>query len=300
MFQSQFLVTFFQAKKDMSDNEHEYLTVMIDLNPIEWQKMHTMKFGEFMNHLFLYLKQMILSDSILPPAIIAYNQSQAEFIFPNPGQVADTVNQRYHPTNQEQIKNFFNNIIAGIQEFNAASANIPPTPHVRLDIALSKALCQINAIPNKKTKKRILIFSVSPDTGSQFDNLLFAAKRVEVMIDVLFLNRNHLCFLSQAADLTHGFAKTVNHSKALVQYLFSLPPTTVRDLIVLPPSEQIEYSAPSADTHKMISRGLICPVCLSILENYIRECPICQSKFGPLNFYIKQTDFDPAKLENLL
>ncbi|EAY02259.1 hypothetical protein TVAG_030750 [Trichomonas vaginalis G3] len=284
----------------MNDATHEFLAILIDVNPLEWKEMKDIKFDGFMNHLFLYLKQMILSDCILPPCVLAYNQSHAEFIFPEPGRTKDVINQKFNPTNQEQIKNYFENIIIQIAEFNGRSASIPPTPHVRLDVALSKSLCLMNNLPNKNIKKRILAFSVSPETGSQYDNLLFAAKRLDVVIDVLFLNSNRLCFLSQAADLTHGFSKTIKMGAALAQYLFSLPPTTVRDLMALPAPEPLEYSAPSADTHKMISRGYICPVCLSILEEACRTCPICNTRYGSVNFYINQTEFKSEELKNLL
>lgn len=263
------------------ETQRESIVLLIDVNPIAWSKMEAITINEFMEHVFIYLKQMILADQFLPPAIIAYNQCTAKFLYPLPSMAERTMDEDFQPTNSAQINEYFDSILQNLRDFNKSCIEMPRFLAPRIDLALSLALCHFNGYTNKQNLKRILVFSVSEDKGSQYDNILFTAKRVGVTIDSFFLNYNQMCFLKQAADMTNGFSRKLDHPANLAQYLFTLPSLLIRNYLNLPENSTMDYFAPSIDTKEMISRGFICPICLSIFKEYQRnKCPICGSRTG--------------------
>ena len=283
----------------MDSISRETLCLLIDVNPIAWSKMKDLTIHDFMQQLFVYLKQMILSDQILPPSVIAYNQCKAEYLYPSPVMAEKVMDESFQPTNTEQINQYFDSLLQNLKEFNQSCASLPRFQTTRVDVALSLALCHLNGFTNQTTPKRILVFSVSEDRGSQYDNILFTAKRVQVTIDSLFLNPNTMCFLKQAADMTNGFSKYLTHPRYLIQYLLALPPLTVRHLIALPSNPSMNYFAPSVDTGNMISYGYLCPTCLSIFEKPVRMCPVCESRSIPANMFINMSQFDQKNFDEL-
>ena len=253
-----------------------------------------------MQQLFVYLKQMILSDQILPPAIIAYNQCKAEYLYPDPSLAEKVMEESYQPTNTEQINKYFDSILENLREFTKSCASLPQFPSTRVDVALSLALCHLNGYTNPSNLRRILVFSLSEDKGSQYDNILFTAKRIGATIDSFFLNSNTMCFLQQAADMTNGFSKFLNNPQYLIQYLLSLPPLTVRHLISLPSNPSMKYFAPSVDTKQMISYGYLCPTCLSVFETVMTRCPVCQSRLSLRpNIFVKTSRFNQKNFDEL-
>ena len=195
----------------MDSSSREILCLLIDANPLAWAKMQQLSISDFMHHLFVYLKQMILSDQILPPSVIAYNQCKAAFLYPDPHMASKVMDESFQPTNTEQINQYFDSLLNNLKEFNISCASLPRFQTVRVDVALSLALCHLNGFTDQTNPKRILVFSISEDKGSQYDNILFTAKRVNVTIDSFFLNSSAMCFLKQAADMTHGFSKHLEY-----------------------------------------------------------------------------------------
>lgn len=302
--------------------ERELLTILMDVNPIEWRSMQTLNFNAFLNQLFLYLKQLILADTILPPAIIAFNQGGARLLYPTE-QYADKVHQDLiQATNENEINQYFYGIATSLKEFTSEeldrySDESSPNPSFssRLDEALSIALCHINAHHNQNIKKRILVLSVSQDGPTQFEaamNCLFAANRLHAVIDTIVLKKHYKKqdghnvilpksrYLSQAASLTGGFIKIVQRPELLVQYLLSLPDLTIRDYIQLPAMDPVDFIAPEVRNGNLISKGFICPTCLSIVETWDRgACPACQTRQKTKTLSIDGSKFDPDKFDEM-
>lgn len=285
----------------MSEAQRESLVLLIDTNPIAWENMIQLSISQFMEHLFVYLKQMILADQFLPPTVIAYNQCTAKFLYPMPSMAERSMEEAFQPTNVIQINQYFDSILENLREFNSSCVGMQIYLAPRVDLALSLALCHLNGFTNKTNPRRVLVFSVSEDKGSQYDNILFTAERVKATIDSFFLNNNQMCFLKQAADMTKGFSRKLGHPEHLVQYLLTLPSLMTRKNLSLRANEPMDYFAPSIDTKEMICMGYICPICLSVFKEYQEgKCPVCDSRIRVKSIITEWQKFDTKYFDKIV
>jgi hypothetical protein len=165
--------------------------------------------------------------------------------------------------------------------------SVEPFQSVRLDIGISKTLCFLNFIEYKEILKQILVLSASDHTDLPFEhtmNTVFAAHRINVVIDSIFLNQNTSVFLDQASIITKGFCVPLKYPNHLLQYLFSIPNLNVRYLVEMSETHHSECRVLSADSHKMINQGYLCSICMILFESSSRQCPICKSRLLPFRF----------------
>ena len=103
--------------------KREALVILIETNTISWKEMKELTLKMFFDQLFLYLKQMILADVFLPPTFIAYNEFGANFLYPSPEKAKKFFNLDFLLNNNEEIHEYFLNILQEIQKFNLNSNN---------------------------------------------------------------------------------------------------------------------------------------------------------------------------------
>ncbi|KAH0793810.1 RNA polymerase II transcription factor B subunit 4 [Histomonas meleagridis] len=270
-------------------NQREVALFLLDTNPIAWKKLEAqgeLSFSMCLDQLFAYFNQMILTDIFQIAPVLAYNQAGTEWVAPGPERTEALIRGELQATNSDEIFLYCKEIVSNISGFARQCALNPPEENhgVRLDIALSRALCLLNKFPSE-VKKRIIVITPSCDSQSHFEstiNAIFAAHRIGVVIDSLIIKSKESLFLNQAALITNGFSLAIEfRTKLLTQYLLSIPPLPVRNLIMLKKVQNINYKTPAENTGNMIDVGLMCPVCLSVFEkteNKLRTCPVCKSR----------------------
>lgn len=272
------------------ENSHEIVLFLIDTNPIAWNilEKNGVSFHTVISQVYSYLSQMILSDVFQLAPLIAYNQCGVHWLFPTPEDAELLIKGSLQATNTDEIISYCKSINQNLCYFAQKCAEIEQTTNdVRLDVAISTALCHLNKYPSEYLK-RIIVITPSKDSEANFEstmNAIFAAHRIKVTIDSILIDRQDSLFLNQASILTGGFSisisQTTNRIKYLLQYLLSIPPLPIRDLIVLKKVKAIDYKTPAVNTKKLIDQGIMCPVCLSVFEKTdrpINKCIVCNSK----------------------
>ncbi|XP_064460336.1 general transcription factor IIH subunit 3-like [Ornithodoros turicata] len=159
---------------------------------------------------------------------------------------------------------------------------------------LSLALCYVNriekeAVDQKKLLSRILVFTGSGDSASQylnFMNIFFTAQVKNVVIDACVLEKDS-GLLQQGCDITGGKYLKVPSVAATLQYLLwvFLPDKESRNCLVLPPPVHVDYRAACFCHRNLIEIGYVCSVCLSIFCTFSPICSTCQTAFkftGPI------------------
>jgi hypothetical protein len=115
-------------------------------------------------------------------------------------------------------------------------------------------------------------------------NAILAAHRIGVVIDSVLIGVKSSLFLSQAAIVTQGFSIGLGiRQRCMIQYLLSIPPLPIRELIVVRRAAAVDYKTPAVNTGKLIDFGLMCPVCLSVYEkteHSLSRCQICGAREG--------------------
>ena len=241
---------------------------------------------------------MILSDVFQLAPVIAYNQCGVHWLFPSPDRAELLIKGSLQATNTDEILSYCQSINQNLCDFAKQCANVDQTTNdVRLDVAISTALCHLNRYSSEYLK-RILVITPSKDTfddksndrnkesEANFEstmNSIFAAHRINVTIDSILINVPESLFLNQASILTNGFSTSIcnmTRIQYLLQYLLSIPPLPIRNLIVLKKVKAIDYKTPAVNTNNLIDQGIMCPVCLSVFEKTdkpINICSVCRS-----------------------
>jgi hypothetical protein len=272
--------------------DREVTVLLLDTNPIEWSKppdpllppTSSLTFASFLDQIFAYLSQMYLADVFQLAPVIAYNQYGARWMFPLPDRADQLISGRLQATNQDEVFSYCSSIVDNLCIYDTDCANSPAGDGgVRLDVALSLALCHLNKYP-AAFKKRILVLTRSVDSIVNFEstmNAIFAAHRISVVIDSILIgiSEKSALFLNQAALLTNGFSISVmSRLHCLMQYLMTIPPLVVRGYFNMKRVKPIDYKTPAVNTKNLIDRGLMCPVCLSVYEEQekgIHRCIVC-------------------------
>lgn len=283
-------------------SHREVVVVAVDINPLAWAEAtspNDLTFKDLLDQLFAYLSQMILCDVFQVAPIIAYNQHGAEWLFPDAGNADQVISGRLQATNNDEVDSYCKTIVENLEKYasECAATEYHGGDGVRLDIALSLALCHLNKYP-KDTQKRIIVLTRSSDSTTHFEstmNAIFAAHRIGAVIDSVMIGTpsqyfemesKESLFLNQAALLTNGFSITIKErAKCLMQYLLTIPPLPIREFIDMKRVKAVDYTTPAVDNPKhMIDVGYMCPICLSVFEGRdggkkaIRKCTVCGVK----------------------
>lgn len=176
--------------------------------------------------------------------------------------------------------------------------------------ALTIALCHINKAVQQLTtssgsaedaarknssappalKGRILVVSVSDSEPIQYIptmNAVFAAAHAQVAIDTLSLS-GEPAFLQQACFNTNGTFLAASNPQGLLTYLMFglIADTEARRSLVPPTHDKVDFRAACFCHGKVIDRGFVCSICLSIFctlpDN--AECLTCGTKLELGNY----------------
>jgi hypothetical protein len=286
------LSDFINQAKSPQMSEREVVVLLLDTNPIKWAERPEssfqphITFSEFLDQVFAYLTQMILSNIFQIAPAIAYNQYGAKWLFPQPEKIDQLISGRLQATNPDEVLSYCQTIVRNLHAYAKQCASTPDQPDsgVRLDIALSLALCHLNKYP-PEVNKRVLVLTRSADPIVNFEstmNSVFAAHRIGVVVDSILISVKTSLFLNQAAILTNGFSiALLNRPNCLMQYLLTIPPLSIRKFIVMTKVKAIDYKTPAVNSKNMIDMGILCPICLSVYEKTttpIYRCTVCGSR----------------------
>lgn len=97
-----------------------------------------------------------------------------------------------------------------------------------------------------------------------FMNTFFTAQNIGVALDVCNLGQP-MTLMQQGCDLTKGQYLSVTQLDGLLQYLLwvFLPDPPMRNKLVLPPREPIDYRSACFCHNELIDKGFVCSVCLA-------------------------------------
>lgn len=141
-------------------------------------------------------------------------------------------------------------------------------------------------IGTSRIKSRILIVTPNDNEDIKYISLMngiFAAQKMKVPIDVAKLGKKDSSYLQQASDATNGVYLHIERPFGFIQVLstaYFIDPS-IRSLIILPTSSNINYRASCFITGKSVEIGYVCSVCLCIMSIIpdSNNCPTCNSAF---------------------
>mmetsp|Transcript_6010 Transcript_6010/g.7292 ORF Transcript_6010/g.7292 Transcript_6010/m.7292 type:complete len:303 (+) Transcript_6010:122-1030(+) len=166
-----------------------------------------------------------------------------------------------------------------------------------LAASLSCAICYCNRLKEKYEKaahgtqslvprSRILLLNVSEEDPTQYIatlNTAFAAQKLGIPIDVCDFSSKGSSLLQQLAHLTGSLlvrSTSENSSAALTQLLWTvfLPDLNSRKQLKLPDQPPMIMEAACFCHKKMINRGYVCSVCLSVFCEPSLKCATCGNR----------------------
>ncbi|KAH8678343.1 TFIIH subunit Tfb4/p34 [Xylariales sp. PMI_506] len=136
---------------------------------------------------------------------------------------------------------------------------------------------------------RILVLSVSDSEPGQYIatmNAVFAAAHAHIPIDTLSLSPHASpTFLQQAAFITSGsYLSCASNPSGLLTYLMLgfLPDSEARNHLITPSQDSVDFRAACFCHRRVIDRGFVCSVCLSIFCEVPdgAECLTCGTKLA--------------------
>ncbi len=286
-------------------NAPSHLTVIIDTDPTQWEKVeHELSLLELIKAVLVYVNAHISLNTANTVAVIAAHNNESRFLYPphpddeikwrekntngdTPGQSNNDAkisgNEMYN-----QFKAIDNMVLENLQRLINAP-NSEERTRSSLSGALGLALAFINRLSNEAgrslIKSKILVISVSNDECFHYISLMnciFAAQKMRIPIDVCKIGEE-ATFLQQAADATNGVYMLVKVPKGIIQYLLTamFVEPSIRSLVNLPTNNDIDFRASCILTKKVVDIGYVCSVCLCIFGSVPNRetCPICDSKF---------------------
>lgn len=158
-----------------------------------------------------------------------------------------------------------------------------------LAAGLSMALCHIKRIGLGSSGDSRRIFCLQRSTVSQRQyipmmNVIFAAQQAFVPIDSYSLCCKDSNILEQAANITRGLHRKMQHDGELGQHLltFSAWSLSCRGSLYLGKQHGVHFNTFCFCHKKMLHRGFVCSACLSIscaALNSVGNCMSCSAKF---------------------
>lgn len=161
---------------------------------------------------------------------------------------------------------------------------------IELSASLSRILCKISKLrklaPMTTTlSNRILVITDQLDVEQQYVpvmNAVFAAQRMQVLIDCLMLGKNNSPYLQVACNQTGGIYLKPIYSNGLIQYLlqYFIMDAEIRKFVPIALNQETQhFPAVCFETKKNITEAYVCSVCLSIFSDKKSKCPTCGESF---------------------
>eukprot|EP00736_Rhodelphis_marinus_P003459 Rmarinus@m.28124 len=133
---------------------------------------------------------------------------------------------------------------------------------------------------------RILVVQTSADVPSQYIpvmNCIFAAQKLNILVDACVLRPVDSPFLRQAAHISGGtyFTPSQEEEKQIAHCLLCMfgADRPVREHFGPTVSPTVDNKASCFCHQKPVDRGLVCCVCLSVFCTFRPVCQTCGTKF---------------------
>ncbi|PWA02437.1 hypothetical protein BB558_001412 [Smittium angustum] len=269
------------------DSNEEYpslLVIIMDCNPFQWEK-NDISIKEATSQLLVFINAYLALKPENSLAIVGSSVDKCEFFYPSSS--LQTKNDEMIDVGYSQFKKTDEKIIQHLYQFyeNTKLPTIHDHDTCRLANSLSKALSYINKIKkgvsNNNIHPRIMILSVSNDDAKQYIptmNSIFAAQKLDVIIDVCRISKTKSMFLEQASEITGGnYVEEILPTGLLQTLLFSfLPDQYTRQFLSAPTKKDVDFRAVCFCHKRVVDIGYVCSACLSIFCRHVPVCTTCQ------------------------
>lgn len=303
------------------NDDPSLLTIILDILPAGWAAIESqILLNEVVKCLLVFLNAHLSLNNLNLVAFLVLLPQGLKFLYPNPRKDWDADRLRDPLVSREMYRQFRVVDEAVLQELNQCFEDVMESPHnthhLTLTGAVSMALTYTNRVltvdqaittttasaissTTKTTETatgwgstslrlRILVVTANNDDNIRYIpimNLIFAAQRMKVPIDVVQLGSTDLPYLQQASDATLGVYLRLQDPQGLIQVLstaYFVEPS-IRPYIVLPTNTNVNYRALCFITGKLVDLGYVCSVCLCIMAMIpeLQQCPACGSQFDP-------------------
>ncbi|PVU95091.1 hypothetical protein BB561_002054 [Smittium simulii] len=290
---------------DTSKDQPTLLGLIIDSNPFKLNRLG-IPTKELFSHILVFVNSFLALRPENRLTIIGASSELCQYFIPEEFNTLDN-NKTWIDIEHSQIRKVDIDFLSGLQTLFEKSSidNIQNKDTCKITNALSRALCYINKNLKSTSKNdmhsRIMIISASDDDPKQYIpimNCIFAAQKLDIIIDVCRISEQRSPFLEQAAEITGGrYAEEIIPSQLLQKLLFTfLPDQYTRQFIQAPIKKEIDFRAVCFCHKKVVDIGYVCSTCLSIFCHYVPICSTCQSKFVVTAQKGNETDAYPPKL----
>ncbi|XP_067944859.1 general transcription factor IIH subunit 3-like [Watersipora subatra] len=241
---------------------------------------------EFIDSVITFTNAHLLTNHRNRLAIIASHASKSQYIYP-PRQSIDSSTTVLGATAdtlqvlKNSVKGELSHLLSEVDDREMLADSITAG-------AISMALCYIHKqsqqlLVGEKLNSKILVVKGTEDSSEQymnFMNAVFTAQKNGVVIDACLFNHDS-GLLQQACDITKGIYLRIPHMKGLLQYLLwtFLPDPQTREKMSMPPRSQVDYRAACFCHRRLIDRGYVCSVCLSVFCDFQAICSTCRVPF---------------------
>jgi transcription initiation factor TFIIH subunit 3 len=287
---------------DFTENDISLLVLVLDMNPKAWAQrsstkqtktnntfQETITFTMFLDHVLIFLKAYLMLQKYNALAVIATHPKRTTFLYPPSSRLSlcgspQTVAQLQVAIDFDDLKVHMTQQVKEIMQqtdeddFHKESS---------LAAALSFGLCYINRIliERPQLKPRMFVLNISPDIPSHYVfvmNAISAAQKLNVPIDSCVLNQDGSSFLQQAAHLTNGIYIKPSVPQGLLHYFLTVFVLDRYVRTILPPPNplEVDYRTTCFCHNKIIDRGFVCSVCLSIFCEPRKDCLTCRTTFS--------------------
>mmetsp|Transcript_49179 Transcript_49179/g.96412 ORF Transcript_49179/g.96412 Transcript_49179/m.96412 type:complete len:294 (+) Transcript_49179:73-954(+) len=274
-------------------DEFQVLAVIIDTFTPFWAQQSeksqanadTLNYSKFCENLLVFINSFLVLNRGNAVAVISANESSASFVFPDP-------KAKQTPQNFNEISKVIKENLRLAVSVPTSSPASPVLPGSLMAGALSTALCYIEkqkrhcAALNRSCSARILALPCSPDLTPQYVhvmNTIFFAQKQNILVDACPVGPHESLFWQQAAHLTGGiyYKPPSADLQGLLQHLLVvfLSGSSTRGMLVLPTQTTVDYRATCFCHKKVVDKGHVCPVCLSIFCLPKLECSSCKVRF---------------------
>ncbi|KAJ1831131.1 RNA polymerase II transcription factor B subunit 4 [Coemansia sp. RSA 2711] len=269
------------------ETDSSLLVVILDVNASAWARS-PLSLDKALQQMVIFINAYLALNPENRLVVLATNHSDCRYLFPSdPASVPPEHDIRVY----EQFRVVDIKVLSGAQSMLAAQVNGGAEEQQSLiSRALSMALCHINRVSESSLGKiwsRILVLSAGQDSPRSYVSLMnsiFAAQKMNVLIDICKVFGPNSVFLQQAADITGGnYLKVDTNSEAsLLQTLMftCLPDQYTRGILNAPGNDIIDFRATCFCHKRVVDIGYVCSVCLSIFCKLAPVCSTCQTKFS--------------------
>ncbi|KAJ2558412.1 RNA polymerase II transcription factor B subunit 4 [Coemansia sp. RSA 1933] len=276
------------------ETDPSLLAVVLDVNARAWLDS-PLAIGNALQQITIFLNAYLALKQENKLVVLAANKKACRCLYPvDRAAAASLPNIQVY----EQFKLVDASLLSGVQSMlSAAESEVTDTnrgieeSQSLISRALSMALCHVHKISEAskayKVWPRILVLSAADDSPREYIalmNSIFAAQKLNVLIDVCKVFGQDSVFLQQAADITGGNylkVNTANNESLLQTLMFScLADHHTRNILYMPNNELIDFRTACFCHRKVVDVGFVCSVCLSIFCKKAPVCSTCHTKFS--------------------